>query len=167
MISKVIWFTGLSGSGKTTVAAALQTYNKGVLLDGDAIRKGLCSDLGFSDSDRSENIRRVSHMAKLIAETGKDVIVSLISPFAKDRESARNILSTVLFYEVFIDTSLEECIRRDPKGLYAKNPPNLTGISSAYERPKNPNITIETMSCDPNKAAQYIYDLVYPTGVMI
>lgn len=150
----VIWFTGLSGAGKSTVANALElaladagrhTY----LLDGDNIRLGLCSDLSFTDKDREENIRRVAEVAKLFVDAGIITISAFISPFLQDRELARHVIGENNFIEVFIDTPLAECERRDPKGLYCKARQglikNFTGIDSAYEAPLAPHITINTL----------------------
>ncbi|EKN45609.1 MULTISPECIES: adenylyl-sulfate kinase [Pseudomonas syringae group] len=150
----VIWFTGLSGAGKSTVANALElaltdagrhTY----LLDGDNIRLGLCRDLSFTDKDREENIRRIAEVAKLFVDAGIITISAFISPFLRDRELARKVIGEHNFIEVFIDTPLAECERRDPKGLYGKARQglikNFTGIDSAYEAPVSPHITINTL----------------------
>ena len=148
----VIWLTGLSGSGKSTIANELEyQLNKmnyhTYLLDGDNIRNGLNSDLGFSDKDRKENIRRISEVAKLFLDAGIITITAFISPFIEDREKAREIIGED-FIEVFIDTPIEVCIKRDPKGLYQKalngEIKEFTGINSPYEKPKNPDIHIET-----------------------
>lgn len=148
----VIWLTGLSGSGKSTLANALElalaakkhhTY----LLDGDNVRLGLCQDLGFSDSDREENIRRISEVAKLFIDAGLIVITAFISPFRSDRELAKKVIGSDYFIEVFVDTPITECERRDPKGLYRKARQglikNFTGIDSAYEAPISPQIRID------------------------
>jgi bifunctional enzyme CysN/CysC len=146
-----IWMTGLSGSGKSTIAAALEhTLVSGgrnaYMLDGDNLRHGLCSDLGFSAEDRAENVRRVGEVAKLLAESGVIAIASLVSPFkdARDKVRAAHEAAGIPFYEVFVDTPLEECERRDPKGLYAKSRAgeitDLTGIGSPYEAPTNPDL---------------------------
>ena len=148
----VIWLTGLSGSGKSTIANELEyQLNKmnyhTYLLDGDNIRNGLNSDLGFSDKDRKENIRRISEVAKLFLDAGIITITAFISPFIEDREKAREIIGED-FIEVFVDTPIEVCIKRDPKGLYQKalngEIKEFTGINSPYEKPKNPDIHIET-----------------------
>jgi len=154
---KLIWLTGLSGSGKSTIANALEVklhqlnYHT-MLLDGDNVRFGLNKDLGFSDSDRVENIRRISEVAKLFIESGTIVITAFISPFRSEREYAKSILEDGEFIEVFIDTPLEICQQRDPKGLYKKalngEIKNFTGIDSPYEAPLNPNITIQTDSIE-------------------
>lgn len=153
----VIWLTGLSGAGKSTIANALEQalVAKGrhtFLLDGDNLRMGLCKDLGFEDADRVENIRRVAEVSKLLIDAGLIVITAFISPFHRDRAMAREVIGSDVFVEVFIDTSLEECERRDPKGLYCKaragQIKNFTGIDSAYEIPVKPNIRIHTVEED-------------------
>jgi adenylylsulfate kinase len=153
----VIWLTGLSGAGKSTIANALEQalVEKGrhtFLLDGDNLRMGLCKDLGFADVDRVENIRRVAEVSKLLVDAGLIVITAFISPFQQDRAMARDVIGPDEFVEVFVDTSLEECERRDPKGLYGKaragEIKNFTGIDSAYEAPTNPNIRINTVEED-------------------
>ena len=150
---RVVWFTGLSGSGKSTIANALEVelHQQGIrtyILDGDNIRQGLNKDLGFTETDRIENIRRVSEVAKLMADAGLVVITALISPFRADRAMARELIGDDQFNEVFIDTPLNVCEDRDVKGLYAKarrgEIPNMTGVNSPYETPTNSDITIET-----------------------
>ncbi len=149
----LIWFTGLSGSGKSTVANALErelfignhhTY----LLDGDNIRHGLSNDLGFSDKDRVENIRRIGESAKLFVDSGLIVMTAFISPFKSDREIARALVEGNEFIEVHMNAPLDVCEQRDPKGLYKKaragDIPNFTGIDSDYEPPCNPEITLNT-----------------------
>lgn len=149
----ILWFTGLSGSGKSTVAKALvkQLFAENrqvVLLDGDNVRHGLCGDLGFSIQDRSENIRRVGEVAKLFYQTGHIVVCTFISPLIQDRQRARALVDNQRFYEIYVKCDLDVCIRRDPKGLYAKaiagEIPDFTGISSPYETPETPEIVIET-----------------------
>jgi bifunctional enzyme CysN/CysC len=149
---KVIWFTGLSGSGKSTLANALEkklhTQGKRTyILDGDNVRHGLNKDLGFTDADRVENIRRVAEVAKLMMDAGLIVITAFISPFRAEREMARDLIGAENFIEVFIDTPLKICIERDPKGLYQKAKdgliPNMTGINSRYEKPSHPNIRLD------------------------
>lgn len=148
-----IWFTGLSGSGKSTLANLLEQslYTQGChtyLLDGDNIRLGLNRDLGFTQADRVENIRRIAEVSRLMVDAGLIVLVSFISPFCSDRQMARNLFATGEFLEVFVDTPLEECERRDTKGLYAKvrrgELKNFTGIDSPYEAPENPEIHLLT-----------------------
>ena len=151
--SFVIWFTGLSGSGKSTIANALNSHlfqagYQSLVLDGDNTRLGINSDLAFSNKDRSENIRRVSEIAKLFIQNGQIAITAFISPFEKDRSQAKNNIGNVDFIEVFIDCPLEECEKRDVKGLYNKarkgEIENFTGISSPFESPKNCDIHIES-----------------------
>jgi adenylylsulfate kinase len=148
-----IWLTGLSAAGKSTIAnhleRALVTRGKHTyLLDGDNVRLGLCKDLGFGDADRVENIRRISEVANLFVDAGLIVITAFISPFTKDRALARGVIGTHQFIEVYINAPLEECEKRDPKGLYSKARQglikNFTGIDSSYEPPLNPEITINT-----------------------
>jgi adenylylsulfate kinase len=150
----VIWLTGLSGAGKSTIANALETELLALgkhtyLLDGDNVRTGLCGDLGFSDQDRKENIRRIAQVANLFTDAGLIVIVAFISPFRDDRRLAREIIGSDKFVEVFIDTPLAECERRDPKGLYVKARSglikNFTGLDSVYEPPVAPDMRINTV----------------------
>lgn len=149
----VLWFTGLSGSGKSTIAGALEQrlYQLGhhtYLLDGDNVRHGLNKDLGFSDDDRVENIRRIGEVSKLFCDAGLIVLSAFISPFRADREMVRSLVSDGEFVEVFMNTPLEECERRDPKGLYKKARSgqirNFTGIDSAYEAPPAAEIELNT-----------------------
>jgi bifunctional enzyme CysN/CysC len=150
---KCIWLTGLSASGKTTIANLLDKhlYALGLhtyLLDGDNVRHGLCRDLGFSVTDRIENIRRVSEVARLMVDAGLIVLVSFISPFREERRAARRLFNANTFVEVFVDASLATCERRDPKGLYARarrgEIPHFTGIDSPYDRPENPEVHLHT-----------------------
>ena len=165
--ARVIWFTGLSGSGKSSIANILEKKlnNLGrhtITLDGDNVRHGLNKDLGFTETDRVENIRRVGETSKLMVEAGLICITSFISPFEAERKMVRNLLETDEFIEVFIDTPLEECEKRDVKGLYAKaragELPNFTGISSPYENPMNPEIRIDTTTMTAEEAADFIID---------
>lgn len=148
---KVIWFTGLSGSGKSTLANLLeielhQQGKRTYILDGDNIRQGLNNDLGFTDSDREENIRRIAEVSRLMMDAGLIVISAFISPFQKDRDLARQLIGADDFFEVYVSTSLADCESRDPKGLYLKartgEIPHFSGISSPYEPPKQPHITV-------------------------
>ncbi|MBA2816128.1 adenylyl-sulfate kinase [Candidatus Pantoea persica] len=148
----VLWFTGLSGSGKSTVAGALEQalHRLGVstyLLDGDNVRYGLCRDLGFSDADRKENIRRVGEVAKLMVDAGLVVLTAFISPHRAERQMVRDLLPEGRFIEVYVDTPLAVCEARDPKGLYKKARAgelrNFTGIDSVYEAPERPEILLE------------------------
>ena len=149
----LLWFTGLSGSGKSTIANALDValHERGYhtfLLDGDNVRYGLCSDLGFTDDDREENIRRVGEVCKLFADAGLIVMSAFISPFASDRRMVRKLFPAGEFIEVFMDTPLDTCESRDPKGLYQKaragEIKDFTGIDSPYEVPAYPEIRLDT-----------------------
>ena len=150
----VIWLTGLSGSGKSTIANELEKVlvNKHLahtyLLDGDNIRTGLNAGLGFSETDRKENIRRIGEVAKLMYDAGLIVITAFISPYREDRDSVRKLLPAGAFWEVFVDCPLEVCMARDPKGLYQKavngQIPDFTGITSPYEAPLQPELTVES-----------------------
>lgn len=151
--SVILWFTGLSGSGKSTLAHAVEKrlYEKGIstfVLDGDNVRHGLCHDLGFSDADRVENIRRISEVAKLMLEAGIVTLTAFISPFKSDRLAARNLMKAGEFIEIYCCCSLEVCESRDVKGLYKKaragEIPFFTGIDSAYEPPDAPELVIYT-----------------------
>ena len=170
--SCVLWFTGLSGSGKSTIANEVENQlNKmgfhTYLLDGDNIRHGLNKDLGFSDSDRKENIRRISEVSKLFVDSGLITLTAFISPFREDRQQARDIIGKD-FIEVFIDTPFEECARRDPKGLYKKalngEIKNFTGLDSPYEPPINPEIHIKTLECDVKECAKKIIKFLKEKG---
>jgi len=161
----VLWFTGLSGAGKSTIADLVdkKLYSLGrrtVLLDGDNVRHGLNRDLGFTDADRVENIRRVAEVAKLMADSGLIVLVSFISPFQAERDMARALIPPGDFYEIHVDTPLELAEQRDVKGLYKKarsgQLKNFTGIDSPYERPQSPEIRIDTTGLDPASAAEAI-----------
>lgn len=149
----LLWFTGLSGSGKSTIASALDValYQRGYhtfLLDGDNVRHGLNKDLGFSDDDRVENIRRIGEVSKLFADAGLIVLSAFISPFSDDRRMVRKLFPAGEFIEVFMNTPLETCESRDPKGLYSKarsgQIKHFTGIDSPYEIPSHPEITLDT-----------------------
>jgi adenylylsulfate kinase len=151
----LIWFTGLSGSGKSTLAEQMESllHQKGYhtyLLDGDNVRKGLNGDLGFSEDDRIENIRRIGEVANLMVDAGLIVLASFISPFNSDRNKIKEMLGASSYFEAYVECSLEECERRDVKGLYklarAGKIANFTGISSPYETPENPDIILNTES---------------------
>ena len=167
--SFLLFFTGLSGSGKSTIANALEQklHNNDIRtssLDGDNIRKGISSDLLFSDEDRKENIRRIAHVSKLFIDSGIVVLASFIAPFEKDRKAVKEIVGSENFLEVFVDTSIEECERRDIKGLYKKarkgEISNFTGISSPYEKPESPDIKIETIDSSVEEAVELIYSKI-------
>ncbi len=164
----VFWLTGLSASGKSTLAmhAEAVLQKKGMhtyVLDGDNVRRGLCGDLGFSDQDRVENIRRVSETAALMADAGLIVIAAFISPFKQDREKARARCSDV-FHEVFIKADLETCEKRDPKGLYEKaragNIPHFTGVGSPYEEPTAPDLVLDTQAEDIDTCVKTLADYI-------
>ena len=151
--SFVLWFTGLSGSGKSTVANALaqKLFEQGIrnyVLDGDNVRHGLNKDLGFSDGDRTENIRRIGEVSKLFVDSGQVVITAFISPFIADRQLVRSLLEEDEFIEIYVQCPIAECERRDPKGLYNKARkgliPDFTGIHSPYEEPLQPELVLNT-----------------------
>jgi len=167
----VLWFTGLSGAGKSTVAnlvdqklhlAGRHTY----MLDGDNVRHGLNRDLGFTNADRVENIRRIAEVSKLFVDAGMIVLVSAISPFRSDRDMARDLMQPGEFFEIHIDASLDTCEARDPKGLYSRarrgEIANFTGISSPYEAPEKPELRIDTDAVDPETAAEMVTALLGP-----
>ena len=151
--SAILWFTGLSGSGKSTLANAVNAalFKRGIatyVLDGDNIRHGLCKDLGFSDADREENIRRIGEVAKLFLDSGVIVLTAFVSPFRADRDKARALVEEGDFLEIHCDAALDVCESRDPKGLYARaragQIKEFTGISSPYEAPENAELRIDT-----------------------
>ncbi|WP_413283496.1 adenylyl-sulfate kinase [Vibrio sp. MA40-2] len=161
----VLWFTGLSGSGKSTIANAVESKllsmgKHSYLLDGDNVRHGLNKDLAFSDEDRIENIRRIGEVAKLFVDSGSIVLTAFISPFISDREQVRALFAEQQFLEVFIDTPIEICEQRDPKGLYKKaragEIKNFTGIDSTYEAPLNAEIHLETAGRSVEECANQI-----------
>ena len=163
--SFVLWFTGLSGSGKSTVANAVaqKLFESGIrnyVLDGDNIRHGLNKDLGFSDADRTENIRRIGEVSKLFVDGGQVVLTAFISPFIADRELVRNLLEENEFIEVYVKCPLEECEKRDPKGLYDKARkgliPDFTGIHSPYEEPQAPEIVVNTSESSVDECVEQI-----------
>ncbi|AMG61968.1 adenylyl-sulfate kinase [Staphylococcus lugdunensis] len=163
--SAVIWFTGLSGSGKSTVSVALEQAlfelgKHAYRLDGDNVRHGLNKNLGFSPEDRKENIRRIGEVSKLLVDAGTIAITAFISPYRVDRDDVRNILEDGEFIEVYTQCSVEECEKRDPKGLYAKarsgEIKEFTGISAPYEAPNHPEITINTEQQSVEQAVAHI-----------
>lgn len=174
----IIWLTGLSGSGKSTVAHELeyQLWQRGVhsyVLDGDNIRHGLNKDLGFSPEDRTENIRRIGEVAKLFADAGVVAITAFISPYRKDRDAVRNLVNDGEFIEVYVKCPIDVCEQRDPKGLYKKAKAGeikeFTGISAPYEEPINPEIVIDTSELDVeqsvNKILSYLREQkIIPSG---
>jgi len=171
----VIWFTGLSASGKSTLAGALeeiltaQGYHT-YLLDGDNVRHGLCKDLGFSDANRTENIRRVGEVAKLMADAGLIVMTAFISPFRADRRIAREILPPGQFVEVFMDASLEVCKERDPKGLYIKaergEVKQFTGIDSPYEIPPEPEVHVDADRLSVPQGVNLLLDYLHEQEIL-
>ena len=161
-----VWFTGLSGSGKSSIANRLEQrlFAEGrhtYLLDGDNVRHGLNRDLGFTEADRAENIRRVAEVARLMVDAGLIVLVAFISPFRAERRFARSLFAEGEFIEVFVDTPIEACEARDPKGLYAKARsgalPNFTGIDSPYERPESPEVHLLTSGRSPEECAEQVF----------
>lgn len=173
--SCVLWFTGLSGSGKSTIANAvsLELFRQGIneyVLDGDNIRYGLNKDLGFSDCDRSENIRRIGEVAKLFVDSGKIVTTAFISPFRSDRDQVRALFEEGEFIEAFIDCPLEECERRDPKQLYAKarrgEIKDFTGIDSPYEAPKRSEIIIHSETASVDEAVEQVLNYLRDKNIL-
>lgn len=173
--SVVVWFTGLSGSGKSTISVELEKelYNMGVLtyrLDGDNIRHGLNKNLGFSPEDRKENIRRIGEVSKLMVEAGLVTLSAFISPYRKDRDEIRDLLEDGEFIEVFVDASIETCESRDPKGLYKKvragEIKGFTGIDAPYEAPMDPEITVDTDLQSPEESVQTIVSYLKKKGYL-
>ena len=169
--SFLLWFTGLSGSGKSTIANAVENelHKQGIktyALDGDNIRKGINSDLTFAPEGRTENIRRIAEVAYLMIDAGVVVLAAFVSPYKKDRENIKSIVKDVNFVEIYINTSIEECEKRDVKGLYIKarlgEIKNMTGISAPYEAPKHPDIEIKTENESINDAVNKIIDFINP-----
>lgn len=172
----VLWFTGLSGAGKSTLAHAVeeQLHQRGCrtfVLDGDNVRHGLSSNLGFSEEDRRENIRRIGETAKLMMEAGLIVITAFISPFRADRETVRNLMPHGDFLEIYCKASLEICESRDVKGLYkrarAGEIKNYTGIDSPYEEPVSPELIVETGICDLQESTKSVISLLADRGVIL
>ena len=163
----MLWFTGLSGSGKSTIANLVEKKlaargRHTFLLDGDNVRHGLNRDLGFTEADRIENVRRVGEVARLMTDAGLIVLTAFISPFRAERELVRRMVPEGEFIEIFVDTPLADAEKRDPKGLYAKaragEIKNFTGIDSPYEVPESPEIRIDTMAMDAEAAANLIVE---------
>jgi bifunctional enzyme CysN/CysC len=158
----IVWFTGLSGAGKSTIANMVEQQlnaagHHTMLLDGDNVRHGLNRDLGFTEVDRVENIRRVGEVAKLMVESGLIVLCSFISPYRAERDMVRGLVEPGEFIEVFVDTPIEDCVRRDPKGLYAKAQTgqlkNFTGVDAPYEAPESPELHLHTIDSLPDQLA--------------
>ena len=174
--SGVLWFTGLSAAGKSTIAHGVEKklFNLGVrsyVLDGDNVRHGINSDLGFSRQDRKENIRRIVEISKLLVDGGLIVLASFISPFKKDREFIRSCFSGDNFYEIYIKCSLQECEKRDPKGMYEKARQgiirNYTGISAPYEEPESPHLVIDTEKYDIADSIKLVLNYMEREGMLI
>jgi bifunctional enzyme CysN/CysC len=171
----VVWLTGLSGAGKSTIANMVERKLHGLgrhtyLLDGDNVRHGLNKDLGFTSADRVENIRRVAEVAKLMVDAGLIVLVSFISPFRSERLMARELFEEGEFIEVFVDASLEVAEQRDPKGLYKKarqgQLKNFTGIDSPYETPEHPELHVSTDATTPEEAASLVLEALVARGLL-
>ena len=171
----VLWFTGLSGSGKSTISERVQKalYEMGhvsYVLDGDNIRHGLNKDLGFSPEDRVENIRRIGEVAKLFREAGIIVLTAFISPYRKDRDTVRQILDDGRFLEIYVDADIETCKKRDPKGLYVKaiagKIPEFTGISAPYEAPSSPELTVDTTGETVEESAEQVISLLKSRSII-
>ncbi|MBX7148881.1 adenylyl-sulfate kinase [bacterium] len=165
----VLWFTGLSGSGKSTIASSVEKalITQGFhayVIDGDNLRHGLNKDLSFDDKSRSENIRRVGEVAKLFCDANVITLVSLISPFRKNRDDVRAIIPQGHFFEIFVNTPIEECEKRDPKGLYQKarkgEIKDFTGISSPYEEPLKPELNLETAQLSIEECAKAVIEML-------
>lgn len=173
--SRALWFTGLSGAGKSSLAFALEQHlhGRGVrcyVLDGDNVRHGLNRDLGFTSEDRQENLRRIGEVAKLMVDAGLLVLSAFISPHAQDREMVRQLFEPEDFIEIYVQCSIEECERRDPKGLYKKarsgNIPHFTGISAPYDVPEEPSLIIDTEQLSLDEAIRKIVQYLELTGAL-
>ena len=171
----ILWFTGLSGAGKSTIANIVEQRlhaagNHTMLLDGDNVRHGLCRDLGFTEADRVENIRRAGEVARLMAESGLIVLCAFISPYRAEREMVRNLVPAGEFFEVFVDTPIAECMRRDPKGLYAKAQAgeikNFTGFDAPYERPQSPEVQLHTVGHNAAALAEQVLATLLARGII-
>lgn len=171
--SAVIWFTGLSGSGKSTISVELEKalYEKGIRsyrLDGDNIRHGLNKNLGFSDEDRTENIRRIGEVSKLMVDAGLFTLTAFISPFRADRDEVRQLVENGEFIEVYVKASVETCEERDPKGLYKKaragEIKDFTGIDSPYEEPADPEIVLDTNISSVEEAVRQLLEYLEQNG---
>ena len=171
----VLWLTGLSGAGKSTIANGVEQRLNALgahtyLLDGDNIRGGLNRDLGFTDADRVENVRRVAEVSGLFVDAGLIAIVALISPFRSERQTARECVGAREFVEIFVDTPIEECRRRDPKGLYAKAAAgdlvNFTGLDSPYEPPEKPELRLTTVDHRPEELVESIVAYLRGAGIL-
>jgi bifunctional enzyme CysN/CysC len=167
----VLWFTGLSGAGKSTIANLVERRlhalgHHTMLLDGDNVRQGLNRDLGFSEADRVENIRRIAEVARLFTDSGLIVLVSFISPYRSERQLARALVEPGEFFEIFVDTPVAECRRRDPKGLYARADAgklrNFTGVDAPYEPPEAAEIVLRTVDATPEALADQVVAVVRP-----
>lgn len=173
--SLILWFTGLPSSGKSTIANELEKKlvtlgTRTYILDGDNVRMGLCKDLGFSEEDRGENIRRIGEVSKLFVDTGCIVLSAFVSPYIKDRDAVRELVEEGEFVEVFVDAPLEVCEERDVKGLYKKAREGIikgfTGIDDPYEAPLNPEITIDTSKLSLDEGVEVVFDYLEKRGVL-
>jgi bifunctional enzyme CysN/CysC len=171
----IVWFTGLSGAGKSTIANIVEQRlhaagHHTMMLDGDNLRHGLSRNLGFTEADRVENVRRVGEVAKLILEGGLIVLCAFISPYRAERDMVRRLVQDGEFLEVFVDTPIDECIRRDPKGLYAKAKAgqikNFTGFDAPYELPQSPEIHLHTMNQEPATLAGQVIKAMTKRGIL-
>ena len=171
----VFWFTGLSGSGKSTIAKAFvsrlfEANTQVMQLDGDNVRHGLCGDLGFSDEDRAENIRRVGETAKLFFDQGNIVVCTFISPFKRDRDFVRSLFPEGSFFEIFVKASIDTCEARDPKGLYKKarsgEIAEFTGITSPYEDPMNAEMVLDTDSAEQAECLGMLKQMIIDRGIV-
>ena len=173
--STILWFTGLSGAGKSTLANAVNQalFERGLatyVLDGDNVRHGLCKDLGFSDADREENIRRIGEVAKLFLDAGVIVLTAFVSPFRADRDKARALVENGDFIEIFCSADLSVCEQRDTKGLYAKARADeikeFTGISSPYEAPEHPELSVDTGASDLDACVNQVVGALIDQGII-